>query len=340
MDLRLSDEQEQLVASFGDLFAKQSSPVQVREAEPLGHAPALWDALGEVGVVPMAVPVEHDGWGASLLDLALVAEQAGRAVAPAPIIDTQVTARLLAALDTDLARTTLRSVLDDGAIVTLALQPVRAGILPLVPAGAVAAHVVVPDGERLLLVDAAAQAPRPVANLGGQPLADLTLDGAVELASGPDAIAAVDHAVSEWLVLTAAALLGIGTRAHEMACEYACDRRAFGSPIGSFQAISHPLADQATALAGSRLLTHKAAWALDDQPQRFHELAAMAFAFASETARDATYHSLHTHGGYGFMLEQDIQLLYRRARGWARVWGDPQRAYARAAGFRYVKEGR
>ena len=49
----------------------------------------------------------------------------------------------------------------------------------------------------------------------------------------------------------------------------------------------------------------------------------MAFAFGSETARDATYRSLHIHGGYGFMLEQDVQLYYRRARGWARVWGEP-----------------
>lgn len=338
MDLRLSDEQEQLVAAFGDLFAKQASPVAVREAEPLGHDPALWTALGEVGVVAMAVPEAAGGWGASLLDLVLVAEQAGRAVAPAPIIDTQVAARLLAALDGELARTTLAAMVDDGAVVSLALQPARAGILPLVPAGAVAAHVVAPDGDRLVLVDAAAQSPRAVANLGDQPLADLSLAGAVELAAGPAALAAADHAVSEWLVLTAAALLGIGTRAHEMACEYGVERRAFGAPIGSFQAISHPLADQLTALHGARLLVHKAAWALDAQPVRFHELAAMAFAFASETARDATYHSLHTHGGYGFMLEQDVQLHYRRARGWARVWGDPQRAYRRAARFRYPQE--
>ena len=61
----------------------------------------------------------------------------------------------------------------------------------------------------------------------------------------------------------------------------------------------------------------------------------MAFGFAAETARDATYRSLHIHGGYGFMLEQDVQLFYRRARGWARVWGDTRRAYRRAAAHRY-----
>ena len=50
----------------------------------------------------------------------------------------------------------------------------------------------------------------------------------------------------------------------------------------------------------------------------------MAFAFAYETARDATYRSLHFHGGYGFMMEYDIQLYYRRARAWANLWARPR----------------
>ncbi len=48
-----------------------------------------------------------------------------------------------------------------------------------------------------------------------------------------------------------------------------------------------------------------------------------------------TYRALHIHGGYGFMLEQDVQLYYRRARGWARIWGEPRMAYRRAARHRY-----
>ena len=61
----------------------------------------------------------------------------------------------------------------------------------------------------------------------------------------------------------------------------------------------------------------------------------MAFAFASETAERATYHAIHFHGGYGFMLEHDVQLFYRRARGWARVWGGAEAGYRRAAAARY-----
>jgi alkylation response protein AidB-like acyl-CoA dehydrogenase len=61
----------------------------------------------------------------------------------------------------------------------------------------------------------------------------------------------------------------------------------------------------------------------------------LAFAVASETAELATYHAIHFHGGYGFMIEHDVQLHYRRARGWARVWGSADDAYRRAATARY-----
>jgi alkylation response protein AidB-like acyl-CoA dehydrogenase len=196
--------------------------------------------------------------------------------------------------------------------------------------------VVVRTGDRLVVVATAGQEVRPVANLGSQPLADLVVDDtAIEIASGRAAADLHAVAVDEWLALTASALVGIGARALDLATAYAVERRAWGVPIGTFQAVSHPLADSATALDGARLLARKAAWAADVDDGRRAELAAMAFGFAAETARDATYRSLHVHGGYGFMLEQDVQLLYRRARGWARVWGDTRRAYRRAATHRY-----
>jgi alkylation response protein AidB-like acyl-CoA dehydrogenase len=144
-----------------------------------------------------------------------------------------------------------------------------------------------------------------------------------------------DRAVDEWLTLTAAALVGIAAAANEIGCAYAAERKAFGTVIGTFQGVAHPLADDATNIDGARLLAQKAAWSLDEESDRGRELAAMAFAFASQTAEAATYNALHVHGGYGFMLEYDVQLFYRRARGWARVWGDADRAYERTASARY-----
>jgi len=96
------------------------------------------------------------------------------------------------------------------------------------------------------------------------------------------------------------------------------------------------LADLPVLIDGSRLLTHKAAWAGDgggsgvidvDQSmiEDFGTLASMAFVFSSDAAAHATDRSLHYHGGYGFSEEYDIQLFYRRARGWALVLDDPTR---------------
>ena len=83
------------------------------------------------------------------------------------------------------------------------------------------------------------------------------------------------------------------------------------------------------------MLAYQAACAFTDEPARAAELAAMAFVFAYETARDASHRCLHIHGGYGFGMEQDIQLYYRRARGWAMVYGAANTALDRVADRRY-----
>jgi len=203
-----------------------------------------------------------------------------------------------------------------------------------VPGAAVADDALVLDGDRLLVV-ALDGARTPFENVGSMPLADVDVTAGEVVAAGPDAVAAHDAAVDDWLRLTAAALVGIAARALELGVEYVKERKAWGVPIGSFQAISHRLADAAAAVDGARLLAYEAAWAATDDEARAPELAAMAFAFAQETARDATERILHFHGGYGFMMEYDIQLLWRRARGWSRVFGEPAVAYRRAADRRY-----
>jgi alkylation response protein AidB-like acyl-CoA dehydrogenase len=315
MDLRLSAEQTQLVDSVGALLARHSSPEQVRAAEATGFDPVLWDRLQRIGAVEMATA------GASLLDLALVAERLGRWVAAAPLVEAQVAARLLDRL----------GVPAPDGIVTLALHPALDGVARLVPAGAVADHALLRVGDRLVLAPLDGHR-TAVVNLGSMPLADVTVPStAVEVGPGD----AVEGAVDEWLALTAAALVGVGARALEIGVEYVKERHAWGVPIGSFQSVAHRLADAAAALDGANLLAREAAWAADDEPARFGELAAMAFAFCGGAARDATYRSLHYHGGYGFMMEYDVQLHYRRARAWAGVFGEPAAAYRRAADHRY-----
>lgn len=334
MDLSLTGEQRQLADSFSALFARESTSERVRAAEPRGFDAKLWKALMEIGAVEMAVAEGAGGWGASELELALVAEQFGRVVASAPLIEAQVAARLLAACGQKGAKL-LDQVLAGDQLVTFAPRAGRAGRLGLVPAAAIADHVVALVDGRLL----AAPLPTnglPVANLGSMPLADVVINGdGVVLADGPGAVELFARGLDLWLALTAMALTGAAAKAVEMGVEYAKQRHAFGTAIGTFQAVSHPLADSATAADGARLLGLKATCSFVDEPDRARELAAMAFVFSYETARDATLRSLHIHGGYGFGMECDVQLYYRRVRAWALVFGEPAAALDRVADARY-----
>jgi alkylation response protein AidB-like acyl-CoA dehydrogenase len=176
-----------------------------------------------------------------------------------------------------------------------------------------------------------------VANIGSLPVADIGVPGlgtAVELASGYEAQRAFDRACNDWMVLMASALVGMGTRSIEIGVDYVKERKAFGVPIGSFQAVSHGLADAATGIQGSTLLSREAAWSAEVEPERTPELAALAFGFSAEAAREASYRSLHYHGGYGFMVEYDIQLFWRRAKAWPAQFVEPDVAFGRAAAHR------
>jgi alkylation response protein AidB-like acyl-CoA dehydrogenase len=337
MDLSPTAEQQQLVEAFSALYAKESSTDRVRAAEPTGHDPVLWERLSEVGALEMAVPEESGGWGASMSDLGLVAEQHGRYLGSAPLLEAQAAARLLARVGGKAATGVLGQAIAGDALVTMALHPPRAGTLGMVPSGAVADRVVFAEADRLLCFEPGPDR-RVVGNLGSMPVADLEVGShVVELASGARARSAYEQSRDEWMVLMAGALAALGSRSIEIGVDYVKERRAFGVPIGSFQAVAHGLADAATAVDGSLLLAREAAWAAAADPGRAAELAALAFAFSAESAREASYRSLHYHGGYGFMLEYDIQLYFRRAKAWPAQFNEPRLAYARAAERRLTR---
>ncbi len=149
-------------------------------------------------------------------------------------------------------------------------------------------------------------------------------------------------------MLLAATLAGVADAAMDLGVEYAKVRQQFGVPIGSFQAVQHGLADLPALVDGARLLAHKAAWAGDrDEPghsdvddndiTEFATLASMAYVFATDAAARSTDRSLHFHGGYGFSEEYDIQLFYRRARGWPLVLDDPGRECLQLADRLWVR---
>jgi hypothetical protein len=267
-------------------------------------------------------------WGsdATLADLCVIAEAGGRSVAPIPFAEHAVAARVL----------DWPSVLTGETIAAFAPREADdRGLWSVVPGGAIADVIVGFDRHEFVAVRSAPPLAGPL-NHASAPLAnrsarvgDLTVLG--------DRFH-FDRALAEWKTLTAAMLVGISSAALEMAVDYVQQRHQFGVPIGSFQAVQHGLADLAGRIDGARLLAHQAAAALDSDSAGScdaahnditdgHALASMAFLFASDIAADATARSLHFHGGYGFAEEYDIQLYYRRARGWALVLGDPTNEY-------------
>jgi alkylation response protein AidB-like acyl-CoA dehydrogenase len=329
MDLDLTPEQQLIVEAVHGFLATHCSADVVRVSEPGGFDAKLWADLSQLAGPAIGVPEERGGGGASLLDLELISEQIGAFLAPVPFIEGAVTARALASVDTQ-GGEVLDAVMDGSdAVGTVALRPAVDGTAKMVPAGAIASVVVALDADDLVVVRG-----RPPEsgskNLGSSPLADRTVrhtDRSV-LARGPGAARAYRQAQDEWRVLMGGALVGVGEAALTLGVEYAKDRHQFGAPIGSFQSIARDLANVATLVDGARLLAREAAWARDESDQDFGSLASMAFLFAVRAAREATSVSLHVHGGYGFTLEYDIQLYYRRAQAWPLSLGDPRRGVA------------
>lgn len=333
MDLALNELQEQSLNAFRRLLERECTTARVRAAEPLGFDAALWREICDLGLPAMGVPQELGGLGLPLLDMALIAEVHGEFLAPAPLIETMVALRLLARGGNS-AESLLRAALDKRLPPAILLRPMEPDASQLVPVGAVASLLVGLDGDELVV----AESPAPgvaARNIGASPLAFRSLreSGAKRTVLARGAAARQLHctAVNEWKVLTAAALAGLGAAALRLGVDYAKTRHAFGSPIGAYQGVSHPLGEASAATEGAQLIARAAAESADTDKDRFPTLAAMAFAFCAETAHATAAQSLHVHGGYGFTLEYDIQLYLRRAKSWPLALHDPRREYQQIA---------
>jgi alkylation response protein AidB-like acyl-CoA dehydrogenase len=331
-DFSLDDDQQAVHDAFSSFFENECPPERVRSAEPDGFDADLWKHIGAMRIVAMGVDPDQGGDGAGLVELSFAAEQWGKHLAPVPLAECITAARLLAAAEV-LGGTNehLAAALDGEQLVTIALHPAVEGRRQLVPAAAVADAVVALVDDRLVVTPVPGKLDI-VANQGRTPLAWFDpSDGAVELARGPHAVAAFAEARRVWQLLMAAALTGMAEATLAIAVEHATERIAFGVPIGSFQAVAHPLVDVAMNTESSRRLTRKAAWWADTDSSAHRELVPMAYHFAEHTAVHATTVGVHTLGGVGFTVESDVQLYFRRAKGWSLVGGDPADALDDAA---------
>ena len=254
-DLTFSAEQQALRSAFADLFAKHASIERVRSAEPLGFDQGLWDALVATGAPVLGVPESAGGASASAVDLAVVAQELGRRIAPAPLVEAIAATGALAAAggQEDL----IAEIAAGGVLPTLALAPPRGAVVRLAPAGAVADALVTLSEGRLLLDRRGGARPHAeaVPNLASAPLADWVIgDDAIVLAEGEQAQRVYSDAVSTWQLLSAAALTGLGQTALGIGVDYVKQRHAFGVRSAGSRRFSTGWPTPATAIEGGRLL--------------------------------------------------------------------------------------
>jgi alkylation response protein AidB-like acyl-CoA dehydrogenase len=312
----LDDDRRLLRESTARFLARECPITRVRASEPTGHDNDLWKEICGLGLVEVALDTS-----AGLTDLVVVGQELGRRLAPVPYVDAVLAARLLALAGDDGAQ-----AVASGDVIAAVLRRAGGGAPELAPAGAVATVVVGLDGGELVAVDSPPG--EHLDNVGSLPAAWRDLRGSRRrvVASGPEARGAHARATVEARILTSAALVGLAQEALRLGLEHVKDRHQFGVPIGSFQTVAHRLADCATAVEGAELITYKAAWSADRRTDDAEVLAAIAVAFTTRAARAAASESLHFHGGYGYTLEYDIQLHFRRAQAWSLIGGDPHDA--------------
>jgi alkylation response protein AidB-like acyl-CoA dehydrogenase len=322
-DWSLTDVQEDLRATVRQFFERECPIERVRADEPVAFDAPLWQQVRDLDLFGIGLPQDRGGAGGDLVDLVLVAEERGRALAPVPLVEHAVALRVLAALD--VVPPGLFGGVRDGSMIATFAPLRQRGALPVLVPYASEADIVLGSwrDDVVLLRPGNAEA---ITSLGGTPLARCVLsDPGVEmLLAGSEAVRTFDRALAEWKVLTAASLIGLACGALDLAVAYANERVAFGVQIGTFQALSHPLADVLTAIEGARRLVMRAAWYLEYEPDEAGLHVAVAWLHATETANRAASVGIHTQGGFGFTLESDLHLFFRRAKTWACVAGDPR----------------
>jgi len=360
MDLDFTPEQ-QVLREMVRGVVQEHSPLEVvrkMEDDPKGYPPALWKQLAEVGVLGVLVPEEYGGAAQSLLEAAIVYEELGRGLAPSPHLPSSIVGGglLLAAGSEEQRREWLPRLCDGSALLTPAwLEPERgfgpigvqlaaardgegyrlSGVKWHVPFASAATRLVVlaRTGPRerdvdLFLVDpgAAGVSLAQQRTIGSDTQYRVELSGvrvpeSARIGAPGSGWASFERVMHDAIVLVAAQAMGGAERALEITVEYAKVRKQFDKPLAAFQAISHYLADGATAVDGGKTLVYEAAWARS-AGRDVSRLAPMAKLFACQTFRDVTAMCQQVWGGVGFTVEYDIQLYFRRAKQLQLSWWD------------------
>jgi alkylation response protein AidB-like acyl-CoA dehydrogenase len=301
MDFDVTEDQREIKSVAHELLAARSPIGKVRQAADAGqYDAALWHEIVELGWPGIAVAEQHGGQGLGAVELAVLLEELGYACASTPLLSTAVAAAAIEADGSDVQRERWLPGLVAGEITA------GVGIPELIVDGHGADVVVVLDGETA----------RVVASPESE--AVVTIDPTrryARLGSGGDGEgdALADGAAERVRVAVAAEVVGVCQRALDMTLDYVKDRKQFGVPVGSFQAVAHRCARMLLHTESARSTAYFAAWAADADPSRLAEGAALASAAAATAGREVAASAIQAHGGIGFTWEADVHWLYKRA---------------------------
>lgn len=294
MNFDLNDEQQEIRTTARSLLAVRGNELD-------------WKELCELGWPGIAVAEKDGGLGLGLVELAILAEELGRACGGAPF---------------------LGSVLASLVIGKAGSESQREHWLPQLVGGEMLGALAIRN-EPSLIPDAAPGRLLVLAN--GDGTAELFPGGPVEAVDAVDLRrrhglfddpgGEGDHldvdpgaAIAAAMVVVAAELVGLCRRALEATVAYVRDRRQFDVPIGSFQAVQHTAAQMLRDTEAAAIATYYAAWIGDNRSDGFETAASMAKALASDAGRSVTASAIQLHGGIGFTWEEDLHWLFKRAQ--------------------------
>jgi alkylation response protein AidB-like acyl-CoA dehydrogenase len=325
MDFDFSEEQKEIKRVARELLAARSSPAKVREAAEAGaYDDSLWQELVRLGWPGIAVSADSaaGAQGLGFVELAVLLEELGHACAATPFPSTATTAAVIEACGSPAQRSRWLEALCSGEATA------GMGTRELAADADGAAVILLLDGDGAQLLARADADVEPFACI------DPTRRFAAVAGDGEPLRPGAAERVRAAL---AAELVGVCQRALEMAVQYVKERKQFGVPVGSFQAVSHRCAQMLLATESARSAAYFAAWAADADPDRLPEAAALAAATAADAGRETTASAIQAHGGIGFTWEADVHWLFKRAALDAALLGGSSRhriALARLAAAR------
>jgi alkylation response protein AidB-like acyl-CoA dehydrogenase len=346
MNFEFTDDQQAIKRTARDFLAARYRFDLVRElaADERGFSDEQWSAVAELGWPGVVVGEEYGGLGLGAVELVVIAEELGYALAPTPLLPSVWAALLIGAVGNDAQRERWLTPLAAGAARgTVAVWDEHAGLSPdhpeaellsgslsttkLAVPDAAAADVVVVSGAGgghfLVETGAPGVTISPEATLDPtRKLFRLRLDDAPAESLSGGGTRALGPAYAAIIASLAAENVGVAQRAMEMAVAYAKDRQQFDRPIGAYQAVSHRCAQMLLETEGARSLAYGSAWAIDHDPDTALRAASMAKAYAGDAGFRVCASALQVHGGIGFTWEHDLHFFLKRGTANARAFGD------------------